>query len=672
MTVQPPPELAGGDDNAEALEAMRRAVERSVGYHLYAVRCPENAPERAVARYLLGLGEASGRPLVHRDVRRSDDPLSELDSGTGLVLTGLGAHLARSADVAVALNLERNNLPRRIHGPLFVVMPATLMGTLMVWAPDLWSTVTAAWDIEGRAPAGLEHVAAPLPASSELVRLRALLAAAEERDLEPAIRASLAEYAAREAHRCHLYDEAAALAGLAVDGYRAVGDAAAQARASLTWAEALRFRGHLLAAERVVRDAIALRPQSDDARRASLTRELGEVLFRQGRNDDALAAVRAAEESFVRVGDAQGQAHTLLNIGQVLFRQGRNDDALDAFRRADEVYARVGDELGQANASLGIGDVVLRQGHYGAAIEAFVRADEGYERVGDEFSRANASLSLATALFSQGRTGDALDAFRRADEVYTRLGDELGQANVSWLTGEVLTRQGSFDAALHMFWQSHGSYARLGDELGQANAMRGVGDVLVRLRRFDEALDAFGSAGDGFALTGDGLGLANVWRGIGELLYDQRRNDEALTAFRKAGEGYTLVGAVLAHADAWRRIGEVESSESRFDDAISSFRRADEVYASVGWDPGRALVDTAMSEVAEARGDHLEALRLMVDAACRERGCEAWHEWCVSIRRQAALLERLGRAEEAVALRKTSADELEARGLPELAQTLRS
>ncbi len=67
--------------------------------------------------------------------------------------------------------------------------------------------------------------------------------------------------------------------------------------------------------------------------------------------------------------DDLGRANCIQSRGEVLFRLGRNDDALQAFNQAEELSRKVGDDLGRANCMLGQARIALSKGDAEMAFE---------------------------------------------------------------------------------------------------------------------------------------------------------------------------------------------------------------------------------------------------------------------------------------------------------------
>lgn len=101
-----------------------------------------------------------------------------------------------------------------------------------------------------------------------------------------------------------------------------------------------------------------------------------------GLKDKAAKAAEEAQALAPRVSDAEQLACMNMNVARSLYEQGRMDDALDALRRAEESYLTIGWELDAASAKLNRGIVRIDKGDaHGAradltdALLAFKAAD---------------------------------------------------------------------------------------------------------------------------------------------------------------------------------------------------------------------------------------------------------------------------------------------------------
>ena len=153
---------------------------------------------------------------------------------------------------------------------------------------------------------------------------------------------------------------------------------------------------------------------------------LGNLGFRAGDLDRALACAERKERLERTEGEDWGLARALGLRADILYRRGELDEAL-RIRREEEppVYERLRDVRWRAHAMGRIADILYQTGELDEALR--IRREEElpvYERLGDVFSRALTMGRIADILQARGELDEAL-RIRREEElpIYERLGD---------------------------------------------------------------------------------------------------------------------------------------------------------------------------------------------------------------------------------------------------------
>jgi|GEM_PF-2468074 len=317
---------------------------------------------------------------------------------------------------------------------------------------------------------------------------------------------------------------------------------------------------------------------------------MGFEAYRKGRENDALVALRRADER------GSGSGATLLGI--LLQDAGHIDDALTVYRRADERGSPVGannlgvllrktgdadaalvayrraDERGSGEGASNLGIMLQEAGDTEAALAAYRRADErgsgegasnlgillreagdadgalGALRRADERGSGNGANTLGVLLLEAGDTVGALAAYRRADE--------RGSGSGAYNHGSMLRKAGDTAGALAAYWRA--------DQRGSGDGANSLGALLRKAGDTAGALAAYRRADE----RGSRDGACN----LGILLREAGDADGALAAFRRADErgsadGASNLGVMLQDA------GDIEA-------ALAAYRRADERGSTTG------------------------------------------------------------------------------------------
>jgi tetratricopeptide (TPR) repeat protein len=177
----------------------------------------------------------------------------------------------------------------------------------------------------------------------------------------------------------------------------------------------------------------AFRTGMDLAERAALSQRVGQirsslalVLLYQGDTRGALEEAEAASAALRGVDKARNE----MQIGLILQRLGRMDEALSCYRPALSRLRRSGDRLAEARLLSNRGVLHGYRGELDMGVSDLVNATRIAEELGQHLIVAACAHNLG---FLEGRRGDvptALSWFDRAEGAYERLGRPPGMVEV--------------------------------------------------------------------------------------------------------------------------------------------------------------------------------------------------------------------------------------------------
>jgi tetratricopeptide (TPR) repeat protein len=188
---------------------------------------------------------------------------------------------------------------------------------------------------------------------------------------------------------------------------------------------------------------------------ARMARELGDPVYtanaelgraecqeRLGDLAGAVAAARAARDSFVAVGAPLGVANAAERLGALLHRIGDLAGARDSLAEALSVFVDLGDPIGVTNALGGLGDVLLDSGDHDDAEELYRRALRTAEEAVLPRSRAHALQNMGRVARSRGQWDLAEQRFRASLDAYRGLDELMGAAYALGKIAETHTERG--------------------------------------------------------------------------------------------------------------------------------------------------------------------------------------------------------------------------------------
>ena len=238
----------------------------------------------------------------------------------------------------------------------------------------------------------------------------------------------------------------------------------------------------------------ALRTALRIANEAGLTRRVGQI-----RSSHALvllytgATQSALEETELAMAELSGRdlARNEMQLGLILQRLGRLDEALVRYRSALVGLRRSGDRLAEARLLSNRG--VLHG--YRGEIDLGVSDLETARRIGDDLGQKLIVAASAHNLgFLEGRRGDmpaALAWFDRAESAYEALGRPPGMVEVLWANrAELLLSAGLYSEAEKAVAAAIAGLEKTENKTDLSETRLLAAEVALAAHRPDEAVDA--------------------------------------------------------------------------------------------------------------------------------------------------------------------------------------
>jgi predicted ATPase len=154
---------------------------------------------------------------------------------------------------------------------------------------------------------------------------------------------------------------------------------------------------------------------------ASVTNNMGERAWLEGRLDDAVELYSKADETNRRAGNDPEAANARANIGEVLIEQGRIEEARLILEEASRVL-KAHDSYQAVFADIQLARVAMESDDTKAAIDALIRAIQEDAERGSEFGLV-AKIHLASAYASEGELRRALGVLDDAESEVDQGGD---------------------------------------------------------------------------------------------------------------------------------------------------------------------------------------------------------------------------------------------------------
>ncbi len=341
---------------------------------------------------------------------------------------------------------------------------------------------------------------------------------------------------------CRLADEAYRMAKL-------LGDAVALAESLRAKGHTEQRAGHYKKSARSYQRAVRLLDSLGDEVGAARARSsASNCLMYLGRLDEALAWADLARQSFVRHKDTLRLARLETNVGNVLQRQERHTEALAAYERALASLQDLADEESAAITLRNMAVVHVGMLHFEHALACFEEARAIFHRRKQAVLAGEVDDNIAYLHFLEGD-------YRRAIVLYeasrSREGQNPHKAAISLLDqSDLYLELNLFREAAHLASEAAARFSKLGLRPEIARSLQNLGLAHLHLGNLDLSLRSLRRVRILLARQKNSL-----WTAINDLslalaLTGAGRADEALAlvqAARTELQGSSLVGkAVLA------------------------------------------------------------------------------------------------------------------------------
>jgi CHAT domain-containing protein/tetratricopeptide (TPR) repeat protein len=355
-----------------------------------------------------------------------------------------------------------------------------------------------------------------------------------------------------------------------------------------------------LASARAAQDAFA---------EAYVSHNLGVVLTRQGRLDEARATLSEVLRLQRAAGHRYREAIALTALGGLDNAAGQPQQALDRLHAALQIHAEIGPPREEAIARLNLGSTYTRLGEYEAALEHYRLALPAFGD--DQRLRARTMTQMADAQAAMGERAAARAALHEALAIYRKLQNRALEASTATTLAKIDRDEGQVEAAITRLEEAVAALRASGFrqfeaaarcELGEARRL--ASDHDAARAAFEEVLALMTEPDSPQAVCGQ-AGLARVARDVGDL-------DAALGHVARSLESVERMRGSLAGIRA--RASSLSRQQALYDLAIEIRMRQHAAEPSAGHDVAaleiaeRARARTLLDVLAESGSDVREGV----------------------------------------------------------------
>jgi len=341
-------------------------------------------------------------------------------------------------------------------------------------------------------------------------------------------------------------------------------------------ASALAASGALSEAEERYNEAILLCEKKDEVALSSLYGEFGDVLFEQGRLDEAIDAYKSALGYDQNHQDQLGIAIANRRLGAAYQRRGDHDRARDYYKEAERQLRPLEDEDERALLRLYQGSSYEDQGLYSKALSEYSKARGFYQQQRNALRTAFAARCEGSSQLQLNLLSDAEANANFALEQLSGIEDKPEEIECLNLLGAVCRAQGRRDEAFDLHSKALALANSLSLQPAQASSLRHVSAVLVErhgdhqkkaLEKLQTALAIYKGLADEVNCSEVHDDIADVSLLLGHVEEAVSHYEAGLRIARKLDRQSLTADILLGLARCKRRLGQLEGVRMHSEEA---------------------------------------------------------------------------------------------------------
>jgi predicted ATPase/DNA-binding SARP family transcriptional activator len=251
-----------------------------------------------------------------------------------------------------------------------------------------------------------------------------------------------------------------------------------QARAFLTWGQALDAQGECETARTVLERTLALaREQGDKRIEADCLRELGNAANRLVEYEVAVPLYAQSLALSHELGDRRGESATLNNWGAVEWDTGDLAAAERHYLEALALYRELGNLPGEAKALNNLSNVTADQGDLGASLHYSEQALRIHREMGNPRGQSAALNNLGATYFSLGQYDAARKSYQQALAFHREAGNNQAEAETLANLSLLDCVQGRLDSGRENAGKAIVLAEKARDKVNHANALYYLGRI---------------------------------------------------------------------------------------------------------------------------------------------------------------------------------------------------
>jgi len=335
-------------------------------------------------------------------------------------------------------------------------------------------------------------------------------------------------------------------------------------------------------------------------RRAKLELDIGEPAAAR---PQAWQAIDALEPRAHAPGPAAlALVDALLLDARALFHAGQATAARPQLERALALAREHGHLRGECIALSQLGLLHWHAGDYASAQHGLAQSLQRAQEAGDPRPQLDVLNNLGVVAKTQAKYAEAVGHYEQAQRIARRIGDRSGEAMLFNNMGSACLASGDFVQAGAHCEQAARIFAEVQEPTQHGMALINRAEAHRELGRYGPAQSVANQALALLRASGFRRGEAIVLENLGLIALALGQLDEARAATEAARAIATDIGLRALEASTLHHLGQIDTAAGRLNDAQRSLDAASTLMRELDAGPPALEVQTALAELALARG----------------------------------------------------------------------
>jgi tetratricopeptide (TPR) repeat protein len=307
----------------------------------------------------------------------------------------------------------------------------------------------------------------------------------------------------------------------------------------------------------------------------------------------------------------------LNNIGNILSKQGQNEDAISFYKKSLELANDIEDFQGIANALNGLSAIYTIQGDVDKAIEILGKAIKIYDIDGDIKGKADALHNLSNNYIDQGKVDDAIELYKQSLKLKESINDIQGKAGTLYKMAEIYRIKGEINEAISLCEESLAIFEYIGHEQGKAATLNLKAHIHSDQGQVQESIALYEKSLKIYRCIGNAQGIASSLDNMAAIYVDQGNIDKSIDLYNQSLEIYKSIGYLKAQVITLHKLAIVYASQGRANEAILLHQQSIEFSDRIDYIHGKlsalnslATIYTHQGKLSEATAHYKKALEI--------------------------------------------------------------